>query len=255
MTQRPFLPWLMLLLACSGTPPASPDPAPRAQPRRNVLFIGNSYTYVNDLPGMFTRLAAAGGFDAEAAMVAAGGWTLADHAASGQTLEAIQRTKWDYVVLQEQSEVPAIERERVESMYPAVRRLVRAIAAVGGKPVLFMTWGHREGLHEEGFKDFEAMQSELSEGYARIARELGVEVAAVGNAWRNARARTPEISLWQPDGSHPTVHGSYLAACVLYSTVFKRSPVGLSYSAGLPMERARVLQSIAAAVVSRERTS
>jgi hypothetical protein len=250
--RRSHLPWLLLALACSATA-ASPDPVSRDTPPLRVLFVGNSYTYVNDLPAMFARLAEAGGFSVETAMAAAPGWTLADHAASGQTLQAIRGTRWQYVVLQEQSAVPVIERERVERMYPAVRSLVREIAGVGAAPLLFMTWGHRDGLPGTGCENFGAMQRTLSEAYTRIAGELGIGVVAVGNVWREARVRDPRIGLWQSDGSHPTVQGSYLAACVFYATIFKRSPEGLTYAACLPADQVSVLQSLAANVLLKGR--
>jgi len=254
VTKKRLVPWLLLLLACSVPQNASAESPPRGGPPIRVLFIGNSYTYCNDLPGMLARLAAAGGIRAETAMAAVGGWTLAAHAASVQTLQTIHGTPWNYVVLQEQSEVPAIERARVGSMYPAVRSLVQAIAAAGGTPLLFLTWGHREGLPGEGCMDFESMQRELAKGYTRIAQELEVGVAPVGTAWQQARKQQPQTNLWEADGSHPNIQGSYLAACVLYATMFKTSPVALSYIAGLPNERARVLQSIAEEVVLNKRT-
>jgi hypothetical protein len=252
-TRRSVLAGLLLAVTC-GALRASGEPAPRAMPPLRVLFVGNSYTFVNDLPGMFARLAAAGGFEVQTAMVAPGGWTLAQHAASAETLQAIRGTRWHYVVLQEQSVVPAVERERAEHMVPAVRTLAREIADSGGAPLLYMTWGRRDGLPSAGYGDFAAMQSALSEAFVAIARELGIGLAPVGAAWREAHARDPRIDLWQSDGSHPTVEGTYLAACVFYATMFKRSPVGLAYVAGLPAEQARVLQSVATDVTSRQRS-
>src|SRR5256712_3057541 len=81
-----------------------------------VLFIGNSYTYVNDLPAMFAGLARSGGHRVETAMVAEGGATLAEHAASAATSAAITSKKWDVVVLQEQSEIPSVEQFRQSEM-------------------------------------------------------------------------------------------------------------------------------------------
>src|SRR5208283_2849446 len=73
-----------------------------------VLFIGNSYTYVNDLPTTFMNLARAGGHKIEVGMSAQGGWMLADHVKSSDTIAKISSEKWNFVVLQEQSEVPSI---------------------------------------------------------------------------------------------------------------------------------------------------
>src|SRR5664280_2803382 len=79
---------------------------------QRILFIGNSYTYVNDLPRVFTDLARSGGHRVQTGMSAQGGWTLADHVASTSTLDLLRSSKWDFVVLQEQSEIPAMEQSR-----------------------------------------------------------------------------------------------------------------------------------------------
>ena len=96
-----------------------------------VLFIGNSYTYVNDLPTVFRDLARAAGQNVETSMVANGGETLAQHAASDDDRTAIGGTHWQYVVLQEQSEIPSVETFRQTGMYPAARSLVASIRADG----------------------------------------------------------------------------------------------------------------------------
>src|SRR5262245_34632504 len=184
----------------------------------HILFIGNSYTSVNDLPNVFAQLAKSGGHAVEIGVAAPGGWTLFAHARSAETLNKLKSSKWDVVVLQEQSEVPASEQARVQGMYPAVRSLVRQIQEGGATPILFMTWAHRDGWPESGLTGYEAMQARITEGYLRIAQELGVSVAPVGHAWLIATKEHPDLELWQGDGSHPTDQGSYLAACVFYAT-------------------------------------
>ena len=91
-----------------------------------VLFLGNSYTYVNDLPTVFRDLARAGGQNVETGMVANGGETLAQHAASPDSLGAIRGSGWQFVVLQEQSEIPALATWQSQ-MVPAAETLVRNI--------------------------------------------------------------------------------------------------------------------------------
>jgi hypothetical protein len=81
-------------------------------PCLRVLFIGNSYTAVNDLPGMFATLSKAGGHSIQVGADAPGGFSLAQHLNSSDTLEALQSSKWDFVVLQEQSQIPAMEQTR-----------------------------------------------------------------------------------------------------------------------------------------------
>ena len=215
----------------------------------HILFIGNSYTYVNDLPDMFTQLAKAGGHRVETGVAAQPGWPLSAHAGSAETLKRLKSSKWDIVVLQEQSQVPAFERARTETMYPAGRLLVRQIEEGGATPIFFLTWARRDGLPENGLSGYETVQSRITDGYLRIAQELGVPVAPVGDAWRTARGKDPDVELWQDDGSHPTEQGTYLAACVFYATIFRQSPEGLSYLARVPKETALVLQTTVADVV------
>jgi hypothetical protein len=206
-----------------------------------VLFLGNSYTSVNDLHAVFRNIARAGGRDVETRVVANGGETLAQHAASTESIDAIRASRWQFVVLQEQSQVPAIEWARQTQMYPAVRSLSREIRAVGASPILLQTWAHRDGLTGNGV-GYAAMQAAINAGYAAIGEELGVAVAPAGRAWEAVLRTDPTIALWQSDGSHPSAAGTYLAACALYAGIFGASPVGIPDTEGLSVEIARTLQ-------------
>jgi hypothetical protein len=214
-----------------------------------VLFIGNSYTYVNDLPAMFTKLARAGQALVEAAKVAEADETLAEHVASPETATALAAERWDVVVLQEQSQIPSVERYRQTEMYPAARQLVRMVRDVGAQPVFYLTPARRYGWPESGLDGYASMQSAVDEGYLVIAREVDVAVAPVGYAWADVLDHGAGSGLWQRDGSHPTVEGTYLAACVFYATIFRKSPEGLKYYAGLPTNEAKKLQAIASDIV------
>jgi hypothetical protein len=214
-----------------------------------VLFIGNSYTYVNDLPNTFANLARAGGHKTEVGMSAQGGWFLADHVKSSDTIAKINSEKWKFVVLQEQSEVPSMQQSRAQEMYPAARVLVSDIEAVGAKPIFFVTWAHRDGWPENGMPSYASMQAQIDNGYTLTAQAFNVPVAPVGFAWQAVRNLYPQINLWQSDGSHPTEEGTYLAACVFYADIFRQSPEGLSYQASLPANTAQALQKAAADTV------
>jgi hypothetical protein len=238
---------LAAALSSCGTSPAATCPADGSCVR--VLFLGNSYTYVNDLPATFGKLAASGGRPIETAMVANGGETLDGHAASQDSLSRIASRPWSYVVLQEQSEIPALVASREYAMYPAARRLAAAIDAAGAVPMFYMTAAHRDGAPASGLSGYEAMQLAIDDGYAAIARELGVPMAPVGYTWFVVRRQYPGIDLWQSDGSHPSMAGTYLAACVFYATIFRASPEGLAFEGGLPPDQARALQAAAAANV------
>lgn len=212
-----------------------------------MLFIGNSYTYVNDLPNTFANLSRSGGHKISVGMAATAGWTLAQHAASDQTANKLASERWSYVVLQEQSEIPSLPSLRETQMYPAADQLVASIRSRGAQPLFFLTWAHRDGWRENGLPDYQSMQSAIDEAYAMIARDEQVSVVPVGVAW-SAALRVTNLDLWQSDGSHPTVAGTYLAACVFYHAIYDQSPVGLSYRDGLSANDAETLQQIAAQV-------
>jgi uncharacterized protein DUF4886 len=240
----------ILLVMPLGCSPSAATGCPKTQEAcTRVLFIGNSYTYVNDLPAMVAELARAGGHPTETGMAAEGGLTLADHVKSAATQAKLGSLKWDVVVLQEQSQIPSVAQLRTDQMYPAARALVHSVRLGGSRPMFYLTWGHRDGWPENGLPDYARMQAEIDQGYLEIGRAIGVAVAPVGIAWATVVSRNAAPGLWQDDGSHPTVAGTYLAACVFYASIFHESPVGLAYDAGLAKELTTSLQQGAADTV------
>jgi hypothetical protein len=250
--KRIWMGFVLLLLTCACSPADKCSWSLNNAPTTRVLFIGNSYTMVNDLPGTFTKLACSGGHKVEAAMAAKGGWKLSDHLASSKTMDLIKQQKWDWVVLQEQSEVPAIDALRLMYMYPAARQLVSEIRKNGSKPMFFLTWGHRDGLPTSGLATYHDMQTQLGVGYTSMALELHVPIAPVGTAWEKNLSQANPLSMWAEDGSHPLMGGTYLAAAVIYASTFGQSPLGLGYDAGLTQDVAGQLQSLAADTVLKK---
>jgi len=153
------------------------------------------------------------------------------------------------VVLQEQSQIPAIEQFRQAEMYPAARALVASVRQAGAEPMFFLTWAHRDGWPENGLVDYRTMQSAIDDAYLAIAGEQHAAIAPVGYAWQAVLAEEASPGLWQDDGSHPTAKGTYLAACVFYAAIFRESPVGLTYRGNLSEVEASKLQEVAAATV------
>lgn len=212
-----------------------------------MLFLGNSFTSVNDLPFVFEQLAESGGHAAGTDMIAPGGATLEDHRQSPDTADRLGSQRWDFVVLQEQSQIPSVASMREAQMYPAAGALITEIQAHGATPLLFSTWAHQGGWPENGLPDYDSMQAAVDDGYGELGRRDGVEVVPVGDAWQSAMQGGP--ALFQTDGVHPTPAGTYLAACVFYAVVFKQSPVGLADKGGLGDSDATRLEQIAAGQV------
>jgi len=190
-----------------------------------VLFIGNSYIFVNNLPGLLIELSAHEAKRVDAEMVVAGGATLSMLWAEGNALTAIQRTKFDYVVLQEQSTLGSgtvingiAQLGNPGPFWHYVRLFDAAIRKAGAKTVLYMTWARQNAPQT---------QSLLTNAYMTIATELHDIVAPVGLAWQDVLKRKPGFPLFDTDGSHPDTAGSYLAACVFYATLYQKTPIGL----------------------------
>ena len=227
-----------------------------AQPKK-ILFVGNSYVYTNNLPQELYSLALSGGdtiiFDSSAP----GGYTFQQHTSYAPTLTKINAQAWDYVVLQEQSQMPSFPPSQVQqSVYPYAAQLVDLILANDSctQPVFFMTWGRKYGdaTNCAGYPPlctFEGMQMRLRQSYLEMGDDNEAMVTPAGEAFKNCIAADSTINLYSPDNSHPSVAGTYLAACTFYATFYQTSPVGLSYTAGLNANTASFLQQIAATTV------
>ncbi len=220
-------------------------------PGVRVLFVGNSFTYVNDMPGMVDRLAAAepGSEPLFVVSYTKGSTALSFWADDGRLRGLLHDISWNTVVLQEQSAIPSYPASIVDAdMVPPARTLSQEAAADGARTLLFMTWGYQDG---NGAGDsYDAMQARLAAGYGEAASALGAGVVPVGLAWQQAHRLEPGLQLWQDDGHHPTTAGSYLGACVFYDVLTGRSPVGDSFTAGLDGDEARFLQGVAAETVA-----
>ncbi|VAW15852.1 hypothetical protein MNBD_BACTEROID05-1201, partial [hydrothermal vent metagenome] len=203
-----------------------------------VLFIGNSYIYVNDLPDMFSKVVRSSGREVVVKTSANPAWKLMQHAKSQTTLSMIGNEDWDYIVLQEQSTLPLFASNLGKFMIPATRILQEKAQQSGAKIILFMTWGRRDGFKRPGMQNYEQMQEKLSNAYLKVANDLQIMVAPIGVAWQNLLKENLSFSLWQGDGSHPSREGTYAAVCVLYSVIFDQSPLGIEYKGWIDSTKA-----------------
>lgn len=190
----------------------------KATQRLGVLFIGNSFTARNDLPGMVAAMAQSAGVTVDHRLVSAGGASLRMHWNKGEARGAIERGKYDYVVLQEQSTLPVKNATR---MHENVRLFDPVIRGAGAKTALYLTWAR---------KNAPEAQRLITEAYASIGKELGATVVPAGVGWERFLARHDTPVLHDKDGSHPTVAGTYLAACAFFATLLGRSPVGAGWA-------------------------
>jgi hypothetical protein len=199
-----------------------------------VLFIGNSFTARNNLPGLIAQLAAARDKRIEHRLISAGGASLRRHWNAGEALKAIGQGHYEQVVLQEQSTLPIKNAGR---MHENVRLFDEAIKAAGAGTVLYMTWARQHAPES---------QQAITDAYNSIGRELKAMVVPVGMVWQKFLHKHTQPVLHDRDRSHPTLAGSYLAACVFFITMFEENPVGVDCEvAGLNQEDAALLQKVA----------
>jgi len=219
-----------------------------------VLFIGNSYTFYNDMPCMVQELSARETRPVEFEMVTIPGQGLDAHWKSGMALEALRSRKWDYVVLQEYSLRPIDDRV---SFYTYGRLFNESIQQSGARTMLYMTWA-RKSTPEK--------QAVLTDAYTTLGNTLRATVAPVGVAWELSLKTRPSFALHVEDGSHPRPEASYLAACVFYATLYGKSAHGLPHKLDLHTSRgirhfdlkaedAEYLQEIADRATVRETSS
>lgn len=228
-----------------------------AAQQTSVLFIGNSYTYSNDLPNTLRLLALSLGDTITVASSAPGGFTFQQHSVYAPTLSAINQQGWDFVVLQEQSQIPSFSQGQVATQcYPYAAALVDSILANDPctQPVFFMTWGRQNGDASNCATwppvcTYEGMQAQLRTSYLTMAQDNDAFCAPMGIAWKNVRAAYPQLNLYVSDGSHPSGAGTYVIANALYATLFRSSTVGASHTMGLAADTALFIQQIASATV------
>ncbi len=214
--------WILTLALClspagcglDNTAPDS-DPAPDPGATTRILFVGNSLTYVNDLPGMVRALADSAGIQGvQTAQVAKPDYALEDHWNDGQARSVIAKGGWHFVVMQQgPSAVPA-NRDNLRQWVAMFSDLIRD---KGGEPALYQIWPQ-----QVNFSDFDAS----SESYRLAALDVNGAFLQAGNAWRAAWARDPALVLYAADGLHASVAGTYLAALTVFGGLFHRSVIG-----------------------------
>ncbi len=210
----------------------------KVKSKQRVLFLGNSYTYVNNLPIIIKYIAT---FESDTLITdenLIGGYTLKGHSTNQTSLAKIMQGNWDAVVLQEQSQLPSFPIEDVEEdVFPAAKFLDSIIHVYNpcAKTIFYMTWGRQNGDKSNcqfwpPVCTYNGMDSLLNLRYRMMAIQNNAIVSPVGQIWKEVRETNPEIVLYQTDESHPDMAGSYAAACSFYTTLFEKNPLDISYN-------------------------
>jgi hypothetical protein len=241
-----FLAGLLLTLAGCGsspTPPADPDPLPDG-PGPRVLFVGNSLTGL-DVPALVRTLAAEGGRPLNVRVSVMPGANLEDHWEQGQAREMLAGAKWDFVVLQQG---PSTRPDSQADLKRWATTWAEESRRHGAAPGLYMVWP----VHTQA-NGFDL----VSTSYRNAASAANARVFPVGEAWREALRRDPDVPLYDRDNLHATPAGNYLAALVLTHGLAgvrpQLAPDRVFLASGkvieLPAEQATLLREAAEAVV------
>ena len=257
---------LLLMLAAAGWMAIGPSAA-LAQTKPAVtslgpdfpkteMFIGNSFFYYNNgMPGHLSLLEKAADPDHKqdyrATMVTIGGSGFDWHDVEsyfrpnavgsytfddGNNIVFNKREKlFDAAVMMDCSQCPI--HPRLKTVFTEyARKDSDIVRAHGATPVLFMSWA---------YADKPEMTAELAEAYTTAGNANNALVIPAGLAFARARRQQPELNLYAPDKRHPSLAGTYLAACTSFAALTGRSPVGNSYHATIDEPTARFLQTVA----------
>ena len=211
-----------MLLACSTGACSEAQTGPASGRQIRVLFVGNSLTYVNDLPGMVVALAQNAGDRITQTTVAFPNFSLEDHWNDGRALQAISASKWDLIVLQQGPSSLATSRDLLLDF---AKRFADEAVRSGARVALYSVWPSSDRA-----MDFDAVTA----NYAAAADTTDGVLFPAGEAWRAAWHRDSSLELYGPDGFHPSQLGSYLVALVMYQQLTGRSPEGLPTSFDWP---------------------
>lgn len=222
---------------------------------KNVLFIGNSYTYVNNLPSMIKDISISEGKDINYDSHVLGGARFLTHwqnIDNSGLLEKIHRGNWDFVVLQGQSqEVAFPDNQFYSDVYPYAKSLDSLIKVhnPNSKVLFFMTWGYRYGdsqncQYYSPFCSFASMTQRLYDNYSLMARDFNSNISPIGALWRYSIQLDSNIVLHSSDNSHPSEKGTYLAACGFYTSIFQDSLKNRYKPESLSLDEVNFLQNI-----------
>lgn len=228
----------------------------KSQESIKVLFVGNSYTYVNDLPTILTQLAQSNNKTILATSYTSGGARFMTHWQNENLKQEIKNGNYDIMILQGQSQEVAFPPLQFQAeVYPYAQKLDSLFKVYNpdGRVIFFMTWGYKYGDANNcpfypPFCTYESMSMELCQNYSSMANNFQSEVSPIGNAWLYVYNQNPSsFDFHSSDNSHPSTKGSYFTACVLYTTIFQTS-IFSNYYAGLIVEDALYLQQTASAL-------
>ena len=233
----------------------------------NILFLGNSLMYYNDMPELFANIATANGKKVNVKSVTKGSATISDFAderteVGSQAIPLLKNEKWDLVIIEPSRRISPYENTVKEVELASAKKIQELAKAAGGDVLLYSVWGNNNGTvieykannptsivevasHLMGRKLHTQFMHEVNLDFAAA---LGVKVAPAGYAFENCIAQYPQFNLYHSDERHPSPIGSYLAAAVIYATIYGEKVEVIPYNIS-SAPASGVLEGIASATV------
>ena len=189
----------------------------------NILFIGNSFTFYNDMPNILEKLGSVNGFDVHVEHVTHGGYSLVQFINEAEVAlelsEKLDERHWNFVILQEHSRKPLDNKTEFLSSIKSLNEMIRKQA---GKTILYSTWSYRD--HSSKLKStgltYNEFYSLLKNRYEEAGALIDAVVAPVGTVFHKITKDDSKIDLLVEDDSHPNIKGSFIAAFMFYSIIF-----------------------------------
>ena len=229
-----------------------------AQTTKNVYFIGNSYTDNNNLPNLIDLVANSTNDDLVYQSHLPGGSTFQQHVVNPTVINSINQGNWDYVVLQQQSQMPSFPNANATLNAAAQLSEMIKNANPCGTPLFYMTWGRKFGDEVNCANGitylctYEGMDDKLYERYMQMTEDNEAVVSPVARVWRAIRQQQPQLELFASDNSHPSYLGSMVAAYTFYTVIFKKDPSLAPYNGNLSSSDATTIKNIVKDVVFDE---
>lgn len=219
----------ILLFTGIGCTDEKPDPD-NTKSEINILFVGNSFTFYNSGVDFHLKKMLEADLNTDSVSyniqkVAVSSYTLENHYNDSVSIHKIKDTKWDYVILQEQSTRPVNNPEKFTEYASKLNEIIKTN---GSKTVLFMTWAQKETPGEI---------LQLASAYNQLNVTLGSTLVPVGLVWDYFVKSYPTYNLYFTDNKHPSLNGTFIIACIFYNRLFNKNPVNNTYiPSGLPVE-------------------
>ena len=222
---------------------------------KKILFIGNSYT--SQCSDTITKLFKNESPDWKLTFHTKGGKDLAYHLAEPATEKLIGSQKWDFVILQEQSQKSGLGGKSSQGFHNAVASFSKIIRDTGSTPCLYLTWGRKAGdkKNPKIYPNYQAMQKKISTAYFKAGKNNQARILQVGLAYSKVKQQDQALfeSLYKKDGSHPSAIGAYVVSSVFWGGLTGQDPTTIKWRGAIEKPKALMLRQAAQSALEKER--